>query len=104
MLEEKVAHSEVRRPRERGNQGFGTVAAGRAIVQLPVGRIVGKALAGAGEIAARVRDEGRHVDHRWRSWVKPVVYTAKVEPAAGVGPINQNAVCTHPEIVERLAG
>jgi hypothetical protein len=57
MLEEEVGHGEVRHPRERGNEGFGGVAAGRAVVQLPVGRIVGKALAGGGEIAARIRDE-----------------------------------------------
>ena len=51
MLEEEVAGNEVGFPRQVGNEGFGSVAAGRAVEQVPVGRVVGKALAGAARTA-----------------------------------------------------
>jgi len=84
--------------------GFGRVAAGRAIEQLPVRCVVGKALGGAGEITADIGHENRRVERRRCAWVQRIIGAAKVESAAGVGPINQNIVSAHLETVERLVG
>ena len=72
-------------PGQGSNETFRGITAGGAVVQLSVRGVVGKALGGKGECAARTGDEDRRIDRRRGRRVQPVVRAAEIEAAGPSG-------------------